>query len=377
MSHHGDTVSPTDLGKGLGASATPRFIQHNLISDGAIPARTIDPNLINPWGVSFSPTSPFWISDNGAGLSSIDALQHGNVMLNVRDPVTIPSPSGDTSAPTGQVFNSFATSDNAFVLSDGKPATFLFATEDGTIAGWNPDAGNTAMLPVDNSSNTAEGDATLGIGAVYKGLAIGMVEDGSNPGPRLYAANFSHGTVDMFDKSFNQVGSITAADVPAGYAPFNVQVLDDKLYVTFAKQDSMKHDDLAGAGHGFVDVFDLNGKEMAQVGAGGNLNSPWGLAIAPSSFGSIAGDLLVGNFGDGRINIFNQNTDTSLGQLEGPNGRPITIDGLWSLTPGNGGSAGNPNTIYFTAGPNGEQDGLFGSLSVVPNHGANSGNFLG
>jgi uncharacterized protein (TIGR03118 family) len=134
----------------------------------------------------------------------------------------------------------------------------------------------------------------------------------------------------------------------------------------------MKHDDVAGAGHGFVDVFDLNGKEMAQVGSQGRLDSPWGLAIAPSSFGSIAGDLLVGNFGDGRINIFDQNTDTFLGQLKGPNGRPITIDGLWSLTPGNGGPAGNPNAIYFTAGPNDEKDGLFGSLSVVPNHGANS-----
>jgi uncharacterized protein (TIGR03118 family) len=190
-------------------------------------------------------------------------------------------------------------------------------------------------------------------------LAIGTSEHGAT----LYAANFSHGTVDMFDKHFNQIGSFTDPSLPDGYAPFNVQVLDGTLFVTFAKQDDMKHDDVAGVGNGFVDAFDLNGNMLGRVGSGGMLDSPWGLAIAPSSFGSIAGDLLVGNFGDGHINVFDQNTDNFLGQLEGAQGKPITIDGLWSLTPGNGGSAGNPNTIYFTAGPNSEQDGLFGSLS--------------
>jgi len=238
-------------------------------------------------------------------------------------------------------------------------------SEDGTIAAWNPDDKNTAELPIDNSSDTADGDPAIG-GAVYKGLAIGM----SDIGPTLYAANFRHGAVDMFGKDFNQIGSFTACDVPDGYAPFNVQVLDGKLYVTFAQQDDMKHDDVAGPHHGFVDVFTLNGEEIAQVGAGGKLDSPWGLAIAPASFGSFAGDLLVGNFGNGRINVFDQNADQFRGQLGGPHGKPITIDGLWSLTAGSGGSAGNPNTIYFTAGPNDEKDGLFGSLSVVPNYGA-------
>lgn len=358
--HHIDTVGLTHLVKGLEMSPAPHFIQTNLISDGAIPAETTDPNLVNPWGVSFSSMSPFWISENGQGLSSIDSLQGDNLMLNARPPVTIPSPSGDTSAPTGQVFNSFQTSNpHAFVLSDGNPASFLFATEDGTIAAWNPGAGNTAELPVNNSDNTATGDAGLDIGAVYKGLAIGMSEHG----PTLYAANFSHGTVDMFDKHFNQIGSFTDGYLPDGYAPFNVQVLDGTLYVTFAKQDDMKHDDVAGVGNGFVDAFDLNGNMLGRVGSGGTLDSPWGLAIAPSSFGSIAGDLLVGNFGNGHINIFDQKTDSFIGQLEGPRDKPIAIDGLWSLTSGNGGSAGNPNTIYFTAGPNGEKDGLFGSLS--------------
>jgi uncharacterized protein (TIGR03118 family) len=353
-----DTVPLTDLTSGLAASSGPIFIQDNLISDGSIPARESDPNLINPWGISFSPTSPFWISDNGTGLASIDSVQNGAVTLNVRAPVTIPSPTDDTSAPTGQVFNSFP---NAFMLSDGQPATFLFATEDGTIAGWNQAAGNTALLPVDNSSNTAEGDTTLDLGAVYKGLAIGV----SDSGPTLYAANFRHGTVDMFDQNFCQIGSFSDPDVPSGFAPFNVQVLEGKLYVTFAQQDDMKHDDAAGAGNGLVDAFDLNGNMIGRVGSGGTLNSPWGLAIAPSSFGNLAGDLLVGNFGDGTINVFNQNTDQLVGQLTGPDGNPITIDGLWSLTPGNSGSAGDPNTIFFTAGPNSETEGLFGSLSAV------------
>ena len=359
-----NTVLLTHLRNGLGAPHIPHFIQNNLISDGSIPAQVTDPNLVNAWGISFSPTSPFWISDNGTGLASVDSVQNGAVTLNVRPPVTIPSPTGDTSAPTGQVFNSFT---NAFMLSDGQPATFLFATEDGTIAGWNPAAGNTTLLPVDNSTNTAEGDSTLNVGAVYKGLAVGM----SDSGPTLYAANFRHGTVDMFDQNFNQIGSLTDPGVPSGFAPFNVQVLDGTLYVTFAQQDDMKHDDVAGAGNGFVDAFDLNGNMIGRVGAGGTLNSPWGLAIAPSSFGNIAGDLLVGNFGDGTINVFDQNSDQFLGQLKAPDGNPISIDGLWSLMPGNGGAAGNPNAIFFTAGPAGETEGLFGSLSPAA-HGAHS-----
>ncbi len=352
MSDQGDRVSLTDLGKGLGASATPRFIQHNLISDGAIPAQTTDPNLVNPWGVSFSPTSPFWISDNGAGLSSIDSLQHGNVTLNVRDPVTIPSPSGGTSAPTGQVFNSFASANaNAFMLSDKKPAAFLFATEDGTIAGWNSADGDTAELPVTTK------------GAVYKGLAIGM----SDVGPTLYAANFSNGTVDMFDQKFDRVKSFTDKSIPAGYAPFNVQVLDNKLFVTFAKQDDMKHDDVAGPGNGFVDEFDLEGHLLHRVESGGQgspLDSPWGLAIAPSSFGSFAGDLLVGNFGDGTIDAFDlKHHDEFVGKLTDSSGNTIHIPDLWELIPGNGGSAGDTNTIYFTAGGKDESQGMFGSLT--------------
>jgi len=361
-------VPMTDLMSHVGKSHIPRFIEKGLISDGAVPAEHTDPNLVNPWGISFSSSSPFWISENGQGVSSVDSVGPGNsVTLNVRDPVTIPSPTGDTSAPTGQVFNSFQqTNPPSFVLSDGQPATFMFATEDGTIAGWNPNLPdpNTAELKVDNSTNTAFGDPAIGpdAGAVYKGLALGTSADGS---PVLYAANFRSGKVDMYDAKFNYVTSFTDPTIPSGFAPFNVQVLNGKLYVTYAEQDDMKHDDVKGLGNGFVDTFNADGSNSVRIASHGNLNSPWGLTIAPSSFGKIAGDLLVGNFGDGHINVFDQN-NTSLGQLAGPNGDTIAIDGLWDITPGNGGTAGDPNKLYFSAGINDEQDGLFGSLSPIP-----------
>ncbi len=339
------------------------FTQTNLISDGSVPALMTDPNLINPWGVSYSPTSPFWISENGSGVTSIDSVTGGTVTLNAIPPVTIApaTPGGDPAAPTGQVFNSFADS-GAFTLQDGSPATFLFATEDGTISGWNKAAGAESSITVNESANPADGSEALGLGAVYKGLAIAPTDDG----PMLYATNFRHGTVDMFDKNFNQVGSFTDRNLPAGYAPFNVQELNGKLFVTFALQDDMKHDDVAGPGNGFVDEFDLSGHLMDRVASGGPLNSPWGLAIAPDSFGKFAGDLLVGNFGDGTINAFDPHDDKFLGKLTDASGNPLAIPDLWELIPGNGGSAGDPNKIYFTAGLQDEAHGLFGSLTADP-----------
>jgi uncharacterized protein (TIGR03118 family) len=232
---------------------------------------------------------------------------------------------------------------------------FIFATEDGTISGWNPkvNAGST-VLAVDNFKG--------GNGAVYKGLAIGHNDDGTF----LFAANFRNGTVDVFNDDFKQVKSFTDPNVPAGYAPFNVQVLDDHLFVTFALQNAAKHDDVAGAGHGFVDEFDLEGHLLHRVASGGVLNSPWGLAIAPSGFGEFSHDLLVGNFGDGTINIFDPKTDHFLGKLEGANGAPIHIDDLWALIPGNSGTNTDPHKVYFTAGVGNEQHGLFGSLAAIP-----------
>jgi uncharacterized protein (TIGR03118 family) len=342
------------------------FLQTNLVSDGFLPAVQTDPNLINPWGMSSSPTSPIWISDNNSGFASIYAVSGGAVTVNAIPPVTIapPTPGGGPATPTGQVFNAFQ-ADNAFMLSDGKPATFLFATEDGTISGWNRAAGTQSIIAVNESVDPSAGDETLGLGAVYKGLAIGQTDDG----PMLYAANFRHGTVDMFDAKFNHVKSFTDPNLPAGYAPFNVQVLKGKLFVTFALQNDTKHDDVAGAGNGFVDVFNLEGHKLDRVASHGSLDSPWGMAIAPASFGSFAGDLLVGNFGDGTINAFNPHNDKFLGQLLGSDGKPISIGDLWGLMPGNGGAGGNANALYFTAGVQGEAHGLFGSLTPNPTPG--------
>ena len=330
----------------LPAHATPSFfVQQNLVTSnqavltglGYAAAANVDTSLLNPWGISHSATSPFWISDNGANLSTLynsTGVKQGLV-------VTIPGP------PTGQVNNIGGAND--FKVGGAK-SNFIFATEDGTIAA-------RAAGTVATTMHTTPG-------AVYKGLAIGS-PNGTNF--FLYAANFNSGHVDVFDNNFNPVslsGSFIDPGIPAGYAPFNVQMLNGKLYVTYALQDAAKHDDVAGPGNGFVSVFDLNGTFLARVASGGKLNSPWGLDIAPAGFGGFANDLLVGNFGDGTIDVFDPITNAFLGQLTNAAGVPFMLDGLWALINGNGGSGGNPNRVYFTAGINGEADGLFGSLQV-------------
>jgi uncharacterized protein (TIGR03118 family) len=337
-----------------GAEEETSFTQTNLVSDGSVPAVTIDPNLINPWGVSFSATGPLWVSDNGAGVATIYDGAGTPVTIAGHSSITIAAPPEQTTpaSPTGQVFN---TAGSGFDISSGgvtASSIFIFATEDGTISGWNPavDSGS-SVLAVDNSQG--------GAGAVYKGLTMGHTEEGDF----LFAANFRNGTVDVFDQNFNQVNSFTDPKLPNGYAPFNVQVLDNRLFVTFALQNDAKHDDVAGPGHGFVDEFDLNGDLLHRVASRGVLDSPWGLAIAPSSFEEFANDLLVGNFGDGTINVFSPKTDHFLGQLLGADGNPIAIEDLWALKPGNGGAGGDPNKIFFTAGLQDEMHGLFGTLA--------------
>jgi uncharacterized protein (TIGR03118 family) len=333
------------------------FAQTNLVSDGFVPAPTIDPNLINPWGIAHSATSPFWISDNGMGVTTVYTGAGAKVNVGGFDAITIAAPPGQTSpaSPTGDVFNIAGSGFNVTSGGHTGSSVFIFATEDGTISGWNPKVNAaSSVLAVDNSQG--------GTGAVYKGLAIAQTEDGTF----LYAANFRNGTVDVFDQNFKQVDSFTDPKVPAGYAPFNVQVLDGHLFVTFALQDAAKHDDVAGAGHGFVDEFDLEGHLLHRVASGGVLDSPWGLAIAPPGFGEFANDLLVGNFGDGTINVFNPKNDHFLGKLEGANGTPITIGDLWALVPGTGAAGSDPNKIYFTAGVKNEAHGLFGSLAAIP-----------
>jgi uncharacterized protein (TIGR03118 family) len=362
----GSMVSSSDLSHMMG-SPSPSFIETKLVgSDPSVMAQQTDPNLVNPWGVSHGPGGPLWISDNATGLVSIDSVNASGVKLNAIGPFTIAPPSAGAgpASPTGQVFNTFQNG-GAFTLSDGEPAVFLFATEDGTISGWNPQAGTQSIIAVNESIDPADGSEQLGLGAVYKGLAIADSEHG----PTLYAANFRHGTVDMFDQNFNSIGSFTDPNVPKGFAPFNVQVLNNKLFVTYAKQDDVKHDDVAGQGNGFVDEYDLNGHLLARVASGGPLDSPWGLAIAPKSFGSLAGDLLVGNFGDGTIDAYDLKYDMFVGKLMGTDGKPITIGDLWALEPGEGGNSGVNGTLYFTAGVQNEMHGLFGSLTVAPTSG--------
>ena len=348
------------------------YRQTNLVSDISGMAKFTDPNLKNPWGLSHSPTSPWWVSDNGTGLATV--YNGDGTPFPVGSPlvVTIPppagSPAGTTAAPTGNVFNSVnSTNPNDFVVTEnGKsgPSIFMFATEDGTISGWNPKVDPTnAILAVDRSAAVdPQGD----VGAVYKGLATGS----NDKGDFIYATNFRFGQVEQFDANFTLVRSFSDPDLfkdcsltTQCFAPFGIQNIGGLLYVTFALQNAAKHDDVASPGNGFVDVFDTNGNLIQRLASHGTLNSPWGLTLAPEGFGRFGKDLLVGNFGDGRINAFEPDTGAFRGQLKDQRGNPITIDDLWALGFGNGGLAGPTDTLFFTAGINDEADGLFGTIT--------------
>jgi uncharacterized protein (TIGR03118 family) len=390
------------------ASSAGTVLQTNLVSDLPGVAAVTDPNLVNAWGISESGTSPFWISDNNAGVSTLYQVPGANnaPVTTVPLVVNIPTPVDTTGGtPTGTVFN-FASGNGAFKVtgpnkngvSTTAAAMFLFVTEDGTILGWNPAIDPTgkfagpggvsaqAVIAKDNSGNNfTNPDPAKQTGAVYKGQAIAtsttpIIPRDPNSTALLYASNFRAGTIEAYDANFNKVtalprGAFTDRDLPRGYAPFNVQVLNGKLYVTYAKQDAFKHDDAAGPHRGFVDVYNLDGAPGLPGGkvrliSRGPLNSPWGLAIAPSGFAGLRAHhndpvLLVGNFGDGRIHAFDANNGYPLGQLRDPDGEPIVIDGLWALKVGNGGAGGAANTVYFTAGPFGESHGLFGSLTTA------------
>jgi uncharacterized protein (TIGR03118 family) len=330
------------------------YQQTNLVSDIPGLAAHTDPRLKNPWGLSLSPDGDFRIDDNHSGLSTVyDA--NGR-----RDPgtVEIPLPPGSTStspsAPDGTVLNTTS----GFVISEGgrsAPATSIFATEDGTIAAWNEQVDRRhALIKVDNSA----------AGAVYKALTMGT----SAQGTFLYATNFHDGTVDVFDSQFHQVhlaGSFTDPDLPAGFAPFGIKNIGGTLFVTYALQNADKHDDVAGAGNGFIDEFDTSGNLIGRFASQGSLNSPHGMALAPADFGAFSNALLVGNFGDGRINAFDLKTHRFLGQISDAAGRPISNSGIWGMTFGNGAGGTRTNTLYFAAGINGESDGLFGSISLA------------
>ena len=354
-----------------------RYVVTNLTSDtDKIPAAHMDPVLQNAWGVAFTPNaSPFWISDNATGCSTLYDGQ-GAIASTLQVKIPLPgvqpnipgtackhndpkNPSNPTpAAPTGLVWNPTTGATAFLVPGTSLPATFIWDTEDGTISAWAggltpPDQ---AVLAVDNSP-----------GAVYKGLVFG-----TNPhGVFLFAANFRAATVDAFAPngssgfrpatSTEVSGSFTDPDIPAGFAPFGIQNINGDLFVTYAKQDAEKHDDVAGPGNGFVDVFDTDGNLLQRFASGRPLNSPWGVARASFAFGRFSGDVLVGNFGNGQINAFDSNGNFR-GTLRDSKGKPIAIDGLWTLTLG-GGRNSSSGTLYFTAGPNGETDGLFGTIT--------------
>src|SRR5262245_54948911 len=342
--------------------------QRNLVSDQPGVAEIRDPNLINPWGISESPNGgAFWLSDNRTGLSPPYLGDLAGSPISHLFDVSIPG-----GRPTGTVFNPFQSvmsngTSNDFSVTDGThngPAVFLFASKTGAITGWNPGVG-TPGGPF-NISLFAKPGYQATDGAIYTGLAIGNVGNAHF----LYAADFHNGKIDVIDGQFHNTtlaGSFADPNIPAGYAPFNVQNLGGKLYVTYAQQDAAKDGGaVAGQGKGFVDVYDMSGNLIQRVASRGQLNAPWGVALAPAGFSTFGGDLLIGNFGDGHIDAYDPSHNySSDGQLKGADGKAVTLPGLWALQFGNGVSSGDANTLFFTAGPGGGTHGLFGSLSAL------------
>jgi uncharacterized protein (TIGR03118 family) len=325
----------------LSAAEPTGFTVSPLVSDQPGMAPVTDPDLVNPWGLTSSATSPWWVSDNGTDKSTLYRGSDG-----AKQALVVSVPGG----PTGTVFNPTA----GFVLPTGGKALFLFDGEDGIVRAWNGAQGTTAIVVKDRSD----------VGAIYKGLAIA---DTAN-GPRLYAADFHNARIDVLDGSFGLVPNSGFDDpsLPQGFAPFNVQVLGDRVFVAYAEQDEDAEDEVAGQGRGRVDVYDLAGNLLGGITGHGQLNAPWGLAIAPASFGTFAGDLLVGNFGDGQINAFREVSPGQFvhdGELRGSDNKPLAIDGLWALQVSQGGNNGTAGQLFFTAGPDEETHGLFGTIA--------------
>lgn len=314
------------------------YFQTNLVANVAGVATHTDPQLSNPWGISFIPGQPFWIANNNGGTSTLYDAQGNKVQPTVTIPVAAhnPCPQG---CPTGTVAN-----EQVGLFGN---ASFLFDTEDGIIASWTGQ--NNAFTVVDNSAS----------GAVYKGLALLTNIEGTF----LLAANFNSGQIDVFDGNFHAthlVGNLTDPHLPAGYAPHNVKVIGNVILVAYAQQDTAKHDPVIGAGLGIVDAFDMEGNFHGTFASGTQLNAPWGMAIAPASFGDFSNDILVGNFGDGIINAYDT-TGQFVGQVKNSAGQVIATPGLWELVFGRGGT-GDPNTLYFTAGGSNQTNGLFATL---------------
>jgi uncharacterized protein (TIGR03118 family) len=327
------------------------YDQHNLVSDDALAADHGDGNLRNAWGIAFNPFAVAWVANNHSGTSTL----YDGTGKAVNLVVDIPSPSDSGGgSPTGVVFNA----SNAFVVTAGTasgPSRFIFATEEGVIAGWSPTADGThAVMVVDNSSSNA----------IYKGLALSA----GGSGQLLYATDFHNAKIDVFNSTFAAVtlaaGAFTDSKLPHGFAPFGIQAVGGNIYVTYALQDADAEDEQHGPGQGFVDVYDPNGILIRRVVSRGDLNAPWGVALAPAGFGAFSNALLIGNFGDGRINAFDPISGAALGPLRNSTHHPIEIDGLWGIAFGNGFASQPVNTLFFAAGPRDESAGLYGRIDV-------------
>jgi uncharacterized protein (TIGR03118 family) len=330
-----------------------RYKLTRLVSDKPGVALHQDPNLVNAWGLVAGPSTPWWVANNASETSTLYDGAGTPLPLVVQV----------LGAPTGTVFNG----SSGFVVShkgESGPSLFLFAGETGTIRGWNPNVPSPAP-----STKAFKVVDMSGQGAIFKGLAIANTAAGG----RLYATDFHNGRVDVWDGNFNPVniaGAFHDPNLPSGYGPFGIQTIGNEIFVTYAKQDADAEDDVAGAGFGFVDRYSLTGTLLGRVASGGALNAPWGLAWAPDGFGGFGGgDLLIGNFGNGKINVYDRESDGDFehdGALHRRNGNDMAIDGLWALQFGNGGPAGSKDTLYFTAGPNDEKHGLFGMIQFAP-----------
>jgi len=329
------------------AAAVPgTFTVTVLVSNNGVPGTAVDARLANAWGLVAGPGTPWWVADNGADFSTLYNATGVKRNLNV-------SVDG---APTGLVFNGDPTSFRVGPSNAG--AAFIFATEGGTIAGWHPSLGTASQVKVDSSE----------AGAIYKGLAIATTATG----PQLFATDFHNARIDVFNAAWAAVqppGEFVDPKLPAGYAPFGIQTIGTRIFVTYAKQGPGAKDEIAGQGRGFVDAFDTDGNLLVRVAQHGQLNAPWGLALAPATFGRFGGDLLVGNFGDGHVNAYQEMPDGTfelIGSLRTTDGRKLVIDGLWALQFGHGTVNNGPlDTLFFTAGPNDEADGLFGTITAA------------
>jgi uncharacterized protein (TIGR03118 family) len=342
-------VAPVMLIAALAAPAAAQahgYRQTNLVSDQPGVAQLTDPNLVNPWGLAAGPTTPLWAADNGTGVASIYAGALGGMPIAIA-PLVVTIPQGD---PTGQVFNPTG-GFKVDAAGTPTPALFIFDSEAGTISAWPP------ATPFPTSATTV---ATVP-NAVFKGLALARVH---GRGPMLFATDFHNNAVEVFNSAFQQVnthGGFRDRSLPAHFAPFGIQAIGGRLYVTYAKQDSTASDEVDAAHLGYVDVYTTRGHLIRRLVSRGALNAPWGLVQARRNFGRFSGALLVGNFGNGRIHAYNIHTGHLLGTLRRPHGAPVVIDGLWGLRFGNG-VTGSRNALLFSAGPDGEAHGLLGTL---------------